>query len=65
METNNQRKTPTVLVPYDFGPKAKTALQEAIKVADFIKGQIYLLSVLQASNFFTELLHHQKTASQQ
>ncbi|MDY4861298.1 MAG: universal stress protein [Candidatus Onthomorpha sp.] len=60
METNNQRKTPTVLVPYDFGPKAKTALQEAIKVADFIKGQIYLLSVLQASNFFTELFKSEK-----
>lgn len=60
METNNQRKTPTVLVPYDFGPKAKTALQEAIKVADFIKGQIYLLSVLQTSNFFTELFKSEK-----
>lgn len=60
METNNQRKTPTVLVPYDFGPKAKTALQEAIKVADFIKGQIYLLSVLQSSNFFTELFKSEK-----
>lgn len=60
METNNQRKTPTVLVPYDFGPKAKTALQEAIKVADFIKGQIYLLSVLQASNFFAELFKSEK-----
>ena len=60
METSNQRKTPTVLVPYDFGPKAKTALQEAIKVADFIKGQIYLLSVLQASNFFTELFKSEK-----
>ena len=60
METNNQRRTPTVLVPYDFGPKAKTALQEAIKVADFIKGQIYLLSVLQASNFFTELFKSEK-----
>ena len=60
METNNQRKNPTVLVPYDFGPKAKTALQEAIKVADFIKGQIYLLSVLQTSNFFTELFKSEK-----
>lgn len=60
METNNQRKTPTVLVPYDFGPKAKTALQEAIKVADFIKGQIYLLSVLQTSNFFAELFKSEK-----
>ncbi|MEE1098008.1 MAG: universal stress protein [Bacteroidales bacterium] len=53
-------KKPTVLVPYDFGPKAKAALQEAIKVAKFIQGEIYLLSVIQSSNFLTELFKSDK-----
>jgi len=60
MIKTNIEKKPTVLVPYDFGPKAKAALQEAIKVAKFIKGEVYLLSVIQSSNFLTELFKSEK-----
>ena len=60
MEEMIQQKTPTVLVPYDFGPKAKAALQEAMKVAQFIKGEIHLLSVIRSTNFLTELFRSEK-----
>lgn len=60
MEAKIQQKTPAVLVPYDFDFKAKAALQEAIKVAQFIKGEIHLLSVIHSTNFLTELFKSEK-----
>lgn len=60
MKEMMQTKTPTVLVPYDFGPKSKAALQEAIKVAGFIKGDVHLLSVMRTPGFLTELFKSEK-----
>lgn len=54
------KKRPAILVPYDFGPKAIAALDEAIKITKYLKGEIYLLSVVRKGDFFSNLFRSEK-----
>jgi Universal stress protein UspA and related nucleotide-binding proteins len=53
-------KTPVVLVPYDFGPKAMAALNEAMTITKYLKGEIYLLSAIRRGDFFAQLFRNEK-----
>ncbi len=53
-------KGPGVLVPYDFGPKSVSALNEAIKIAKYINGDIHLLTVIRKGDFFSNLFSNDK-----
>ncbi|MDD2488685.1 MAG: universal stress protein [Bacteroidales bacterium] len=49
-----------VLVPYDFGPKSVSALKEAVTITKYLKGEIYLLSVIRKGDFFSQLFRSDK-----
>ncbi|MCK9163280.1 MAG: universal stress protein [Bacteroidales bacterium] len=53
-------KKSAVLVPYDFGPKSVSALREAITITKYLKGEIYLLSVIRKGDFFSQLFKSEK-----
>lgn len=54
------KKKAAILVPYDFGPKASSALMEAIKVTKHLKGEIYLLAVIRKGDFFQQIFRSEK-----
>ncbi len=53
-------KKPAVLVPYDFGPMSEIALKEAVCITKYLKGEIYLLSVVRKGDFFSQLFRSEK-----
>ena len=53
-------KKSVILVPYDFGPKSVAALNEAITIAKYVKGKIFLLSVVRKEDFFSQLFRSEK-----
>ncbi|MDD4684273.1 MAG: universal stress protein [Bacteroidales bacterium] len=53
-------KKSAVLVPYDFGPKSVSALKEAVTITKYLKGEIYLLSVIRKGDFFSQLFRSEK-----
>lgn len=54
------KKKSVVLVPYDFGPKSQSALEEAKKVTKYLNGEIYLLTVVRRPDFLTQLFRSEK-----
>lgn len=53
-------KKPAVLVPYDFGPTSEIALKEAVCITKYLKGEIYVLSVIRKGDFFSQLFRSEK-----
>lgn len=53
-------KKAAVLVPYDFGPSSEVALKEAVCITKYLKGEIYLLSVVRKGDFFSQLFRSEK-----
>jgi nucleotide-binding universal stress UspA family protein len=57
--TKNIKKA-AVLVPYDFGPSSEVALKEAVCITKYLKGEIYLLSVVRKGDFFSQLFRSER-----
>lgn len=53
-------KKSVILVPYDFGSKSVAALNEAITIAKYVKGKIFLLCVVPKEDFFSQLFRSEK-----
>lgn len=51
---------PAILVPYDFGPKAKSALREAVKISKYIHGEIFILAVVRKGDFISQIFTSDK-----